>query len=551
METLDVRFETPIASHNYFISCLTSYFSFLFFTFFLIAQSAFAQDFGRAQSSDTIALRYSKKITEEDLSRYLHVLASDSLEGRETGKEGQRKAARYIAAHFDSLGIPPCNHGIYFQDFALNTKSIVAHNIQINRNNLLYMKDYYYLSGNKDTSLTIDKIQFAGYGIEDEKYNDFENIKETTTDIIYFEGEPVDKKGTSKITGSKTLSGWSTDWRKKADAIRKRNPEVVFVITANLDKIIDSLNYSGKTAADFRSRPNSPSPIIIYITHDALIQFLPAEALDALEKAKRKIDKKGKPQSFVLNINADIHILYNTDALKGKNVLGYIEGTDLKNELLVISAHNDHLGKKDSVIYHGADDDGSGTSALMELAKTFALAKKEGHGPRRSILFLSFGGEEKGLLGSLWYTDHPVFPLANTITDLNIDMIGRIDEKHKDSANYVYIIGSDKLSTTLHKINEENNTEYSHLALDYMYNRPDDTNHFYYRSDHYNFAKHGIPIIFYFNGVHADYHKPTDTVDKINFFMMMWRTKLVFFTAWQLANMDKRPAVDVKKDFEK
>ena len=129
-------------------------------------------------------------------------------------------------------------------------------------------------------------------------------------------------------------------------------------------------------------------------------------------------------------------------------------------------------------------------------------------------------------------------------------MVGRIDEKHKDSANYVYIIGSDKLSSTLHKLNEQNNSMYTHLALDYTFNRPQDPNHFYYRSDHYNFAKHNIPIIFYFNGVHADYHKPSDTVDKINFFMMMWRTKLVFFTAWQLANMDKRPAVDAKNDFE-
>jgi hypothetical protein len=517
--------------------------SYLFLGFLFFVQPAFSQD--------TVALRYSKKITEDDLSRYLHVLASDSLEGRETGKEGQRKGARYIADHFASFGLAPCNHGIYFQDIALNVKSTVGLNIQINRYNLLYMKDYYYLSGNKDTSLTIDKIRFAGYGIEDKEYNDFEDIKETTNYILCFEGEPLNRKGESRITKTKAPSAWSTDWKKKANTIIKRNPSVVFVITSSLDKIIDSLNYSGKNASDFNINPQNPAPVIIYITYNALKEHLPPDAMSLLEKAKKKIDKKGKPQSFVLNMNADVHILSNTDALKGKNVIGFIEGTDLKNEVLVISAHNDHLGKKDSLIYHGADDDGSGTSGLMELAKTFSIAKKEGHGPRRSILFLSVAGEEKGLLGSSWYTDHPVFPLQNTIVDLNIDMIGRIDEKHKDSANYIYIIGSDKLSTTLHKINEQNNTAYTHLALDYTFNRPEDPNRFYFRSDHYNFAKHKIPVIFYFNGVHADYHKPTDTVDKINFFMMMWRTKLVFFTAWQLANMDKRPAVDVKNDFEK
>ena len=509
-----------------------------------IVQTAFSQE-------DTVALRYSKKITEDDLSQYLHVLASDSLEGRETGKEGQRKAARYIAAHFASLGVQPCNHGVYFQDIALNTKSIVGRNIQINRANLLYMKDYYYLPGNKDTALTIDKIQFAGYGIEDKEYDDLVDLKGQTDYLICFEGEPVNKKGLSKITGTKELSTWSMDWKKKALVISKRKPAVVFIITNNLDKIIDLLNYSGETANDFNASKETPAPAFVFITYDALKQNLSPDEFEALAKAKKKIDKKGKPQNFVLNINAEVHVLSNTDALKGKNVLGYIEGTDLKSEVLVISAHNDHLGKKDSVIYHGADDDGSGTSAVMELAKAFSIAKKEGHGPRRSILFLSVGGEEKGLLGSLWYTDHPVFPLENTIADLNIDMVGRIDEKHKDSANYVYIIGSDKLSSTLDKINKENNSTYTHLALDYMFNRPDDANHFYYRSDHYNFAKHKVPIIFYFNGVHADYHKPSDTVDKINFFMMMWRTKLVFFTAWKLANMDKRPAVDSKNDFEK
>ena len=182
---------------------------------------------------------------------------------------------------------------------------------------------------------------------------------------------------------------------------------------------------------------------------------------------------------------------------------------------------------------------------MLELAQAFATAKAEGHGPRRSILFMTVSGEEKGLFGSEYYTDHPVFPLENTIADLNIDMIGRIDPQHQQDSAYVYIIGSDRLSTELHEINEAANARYTQLDLDYTYNAADDPNRFYYRSDHYNFAKHGVPIIFYFNGTHADYHKPTDTVDKINFDLLRDRTRLVFYTAWELVNQDKRIEVDV------
>ena len=149
-------------------------------------------------------------------------------------------------------------------------------------------------------------------------------------------------------------------------------------------------------------------------------------------------------------------------------------------------------------------------------------------------------GEEKGLLGSKYYTENPVYPLENTVADLNIDMIGRLDEKHADNPNYVYLIGSDKLSNELHRISEEANSTYTNLELDYTYNDPNDPNRFYYRSDHYNFAKKNIPIIFYFNGTHEDYHKATDTVDKIDFEKMEKITRLVFYTCWELVNREER-----------
>lgn len=227
-----------------------------------------------------------------------------------------------------------------------------------------------------------------------------------------------------------------------------------------------------------------------------------------------------------------------------ENVVAFIKGTEKPDEVIVISAHLDHEGIKNGEIYNGADDDGSGTVAILEIAEAFQMAAKAGKGPKRSILFLHVTGEEKGLLGSKYYTENPIFPLANTVCDLNIDMIGRIDDRHKADPNYVYLIGSDKLSTELHNISEEINSKYMNINLDYKYNDENDPNRFYYRSDHYNFAKHNIPIIFYFNGTHADYHKPTDTPDKINYELLENRTRLVFHTAWEVANRENRIIAD-------
>lgn len=228
-----------------------------------------------------------------------------------------------------------------------------------------------------------------------------------------------------------------------------------------------------------------------------------------------------------------------------ENVVAFIEGSEKPEEIVVISAHLDHEGVKNGKVYNGADDDGSGTVAMLEIAEAFQLAVKAGKGPKRSILFLHVTGEEKGLLGSKYYTDvEPIFPLENTVCDLNIDMIGRTDSRHKADPNYVYLIGSDKLSTELHTISEAMNKKYTNINLDYKYNDENDPNRFYYRSDHYNFVKNNVPIIFYFNGTHVDYHKPTDTPDKINYELLENRTKLVFHTAWEVANKETRIIAD-------
>ena len=286
-----------------------------------------------------------------------------------------------------------------------------------------------------------------------------------------------------------------------------------------------------------------------------LIYVSEAMANDMLSFGKTKISKVSKEladqniispnlKKFSLSMDTNIEVS-NPSA---ENVAGFLEGTDKKDELLIITAHYDHIGvNQDGRINNGADDDASGTTAVLELAEAFTKAAAEGYRPSRSILFMTVSGEEKGLLGSEYYTDHPMYPLENTVVNLNIDMIGRVGKEYQgsaDSLNYVYLIGADKLSTELHELSEKANETYTQMVLDYKYNDEDDPNRFYYRSDHYNFAKNNIPVIFYFNGVHEDYHRPGDTPDKIRLGKLAKTAQLVFSTAWEIANRENRLFVD-------
>jgi hypothetical protein len=249
--------------------------------------------------------------------------------------------------------------------------------------------------------------------------------------------------------------------------------------------------------------------------------------------------------SYYQKVPSEAMKKYGETLPDSENIMAYIEGSEKPNEVIVISGHYDHVGMKKGEVYNGADDDGSGTVAVMEIAQAFQEAKKKGYGPKRSILFLHVTGEEHGLFGSEYYSDHPVFPLANTVADLNIDMIGRDDPENRGK-QYVYVIGSEMLSTELKKINEEANKKSVNLELNYKYDDPKDPQRLYYRSDHYNFAKHNIPVAFFFDGIHEDYHKPTDTPDKIDYPLLQKRTQLVFTTAWELANRPERIVVDGK-----
>lgn len=521
---------------------------------FFCSSFAFAALKADAQPGpDTLAQRYGNTITAGDLSRHLHIIASDEYEGRETGKKGQKMTAQYLASQFKNMGLPPVFDS-YFQEFPLKIQYPEGVNFILNGKEYEFLKDFYFMRGFEDTTFQTSEIVFAGYGIDDEKYTDYpkKNSPDLNGKVVMFiQGEPCNEKtGISLISGNQKPSAWSTNWRLKLEKAKEKGAAAALIIAPDILKNMETMRHFIEMPSMKLEDDKEPARYVLpnFTLSKEMADLILASGNTNTGELQKKINKKKKTKSLVLKAGIFIGMERKTEKLTSENVIGFIEGYDHKEEILVITAHYDHLGKDDTAVYNGADDDGSGTVALLELAEAFSKAKKEGNGPRRSILIMPVAGEEKGLLGSQFYTDHPLFPLEKTIANLNIDMIGRLDEKHTDNPDYVYLIGSDKLSADLHRISEKANETYTRLELDYTFNDPADKNRFYYRSDHYNFAKNNIPVIFYFNGVHEDYHKPTDEVSKINFQKMEKITRLVFFTAWDLANRNERIKTDVKKE---
>ncbi|MCB9186625.1 MAG: M28 family peptidase [Flavobacteriales bacterium] len=500
---------------------------------------------------DAKQLKYAETITASDLRERLQVLASDEFEGRETGQPGQKKAAEYIQAQLQSFGIPPIDKiGGYLQEFKLQLTYPDTVRLIVGNDTLRFLKDMYYFPGFGDMLIQTENLLYLGYGIDDARYSDYKDVSVKGRVLMISGGEPVSKNGISYITGTDEKSSWTVDWEKKIELATERGAKALLVIDDNFStSVMQFGRYIKRPEIQIGERPKESNGIpLIYINTKMATRIFSGAGVKGGHKAlEKKTAKQGKPYSVELNVPVTINVKKNRGELTSENVLGFIEGTEKPDEIVVISAHYDHLGKKGERIYNGADDDGSGTTTVLELAEAFARAKGNGDGPKRSILFMTVSGEEKGLLGSEFYTDHPVFPLENTVADLNVDMIGRIDKEHEPDSNYVYIIGSDKLSTELHQLNESVNKAYTGLELDYTYNDENDPNRFYYRSDHYNFAKNQIPVIFYFTGVHEDYHQPSDTVEKIMFQKMEKIAKLVFHTAWEIANRETRLKVDVEQ----
>ena len=445
---------------------------------------------------DEIAMRYAETISAEDLKEDLLIIASDSFAGRETGTAGQRMAAAYIANHFKQSGLKVQQQKFDIVKSKTDTSFVIAAGARYE-----FMEDFYFFPGAPDYTANFTEVVFLGYGIDDSLYSDYKGVDVAGKAIVILNGEPIMRDDNFLLTKSTQPSEWSTKFNKKIAYAESKGVAAVFILDPDAKKNMKNYKFyltreSTKLAADTKEK-DSFMPAL-YVSEKMAEDLLMGE-IKKFEKIAKKIGRKKKPiNKTVANNNVDISLSNAVERARSTNVLGYLPGSDLKEEVVVITAHYDHIGIVDGEINNGADDDGSGTVTVLELAEAFAQAKTNGHGPRRSILFMCVSGEEKGLLGSKYYTDNPIYPLENTICNLNIDMVGRVDDKHKKNPDYVYLIGSDKLSTELHALSEEANTTYTQIELDYTYNEPGDPNRFYYRSDHYNFAKNNIPVIFYF-----------------------------------------------------
>ncbi len=470
------------------------------------------------------SVKYASTITAQDMRSKLSVLASDDFQGRETGTEGQKKAAEFLAKFYTDLGLTGPVNGSYYQKFNL------------------YQTDWtdVYIKTKKGTQKNGETFVFRGNG-DMQKEAKVATVFAGAGDAKDFAGRDLTGKGVIIIPEGNNAN--DAVGRAKAAGAR-----IVFIASTDDAGFNTRLPRLARFFLKGRMRVeedrNAEENMLFYITK--------AMSADLMNSSTAKLDAAmaNGTSSSIKEKSVRLMVKKKVNEVATENMMAYLEGTDLKNEVIVISSHYDHIGQNadGTVINNGADDDGSGTTGVMEIAEAFKQAADEGNRPRRSILFLNVTGEEKGLLGSNYYASNPVFPLENTVNNLNIDMIGRVDPDHEKDPNYVYVIGSEKLSSHLKVISEYANITYTGINLDYKYDDPNDTNRFYYRSDHYNFAKHGIPIIFYFNGTHADYHRPTDTIDKIEFELMAKRAQLVFHTAWLLANRDKRTPVDTKDD---
>ena len=511
---------------------------------------------------------YAALIRPADLRAHLTVVASDAFRGRETGQPGQKLAAEYLVKQFAEIGLQgPVAGGDnpYLQHFQLARSTYAPGGyLKIGAQRYDYLSDWFSYGPMPSPFPTETASQpvFAGFGVEQGAYSDYAGLDVQGRDVVVIMGEPQDERGRKLLQPlGRKADYWDSGLRKAALA-KAHGARSVFLMTfapteafrkqtaelgESLREPAFSLPDPGPEIIDTVAE-NIPTGIGVYFASQDLGLALAGTTLNGLLDYMRTLGRAGRPVPAGFQApKATVFLPQTQQPLTTENVLGFLEGSDKKDEVLVVSAHYDHLGVKHDTIYNGADDDGSGTVGVLALAKAFAQAKKDGNGPRRSILFVLMTGEEEGLFGSEYYTAHPVLPLASTIADLNIDMVGRSDRKHSAKRHFVCIVGSDKLSSELHAINEAANRAYTHLELDYRYNVPDEPEHIYYRSDHYNFARRKIPVIFYTTGEHADYHRATDDVEKIEFDKLAERAQLVFHTAWVLANREQRIVVDSNK----
>ena len=490
------------------------------------------------------AATYAGQITGKNLQKHLSIIASAEMEGRETGTEGQRKAAAYIEAQFKAMGLQsvPALNG-YQQFYPLYQDSLLTTSLTAGGKDAIFGTDFIApLNANETGKFKAKKLIFIGYGIDDKLYSDYTNADVKGKVVVFMLGEPK-KDGKFLISGTTRGSEWSFPGiSKKLATAAAKGAVGALVINPQQESFNQRAVDNSKKTGVYFPRANDAKMINYALLSHAFARTIlgndfAIDTIIATAKRGEILKINGFEKKYKTSFSFDKY----RNTINASNVVGIIEGTDKKDEYIFLTGHYDHLGMRNGKIYYGADDDGSGTVAVINMAEAFMKAAKEGYRPRRTIVFMTVSGEEKGLWGSEYYSDHPFYPLDKTSVNLNTDMVGRIDTERKtaDSLNYVYVIGHDKLSSELPIINEGVNNKYTQLVLDYKFDDPADPNRIYFRSDHYNFARKGVPILFFYDGMlKSDYHQPGDTVDKIYWDLYEKRVRMIFHTAWEMANRD-------------
>jgi hypothetical protein len=511
-------------------------------------------------------------ITIEELETHMTYLASDELEGRATGEPGLDLAAKYLAEQAASIGLKPIDENKdYYQEYTLVNKvqDQTASSISITRDNessVVVKKPLYWLNPLSDTIDITGEVIFAGYGIYSAKdnYNSFEDINLKDKIVMVMSRGPMDPSNDTSLLQGRNWQNLNT-WRYKLTGLAMRTPKAVIMVMDPRSGFNSFEEYAGgmirylsssSTVKELGGQRRSMIPgittDILFIHRDAADEMLRASG-KTLSELQDNIDRTLEPSTFIIpQTRVNIYTRFNREEKPVPNVAGLIEGSDpeMRKEAIVFTAHFDHLGVRRGEVHNGADDNASGTAALIEIGEAFVKQQKN---LKRSVLILWLSGEEIGLFGSKFYTDYPLIPLDQTIANINLDMIGAVRTSRDTGFIYrekVSVLGMDTISvigghqsTELLDIHKKS-TKKMGMASDFSMNSPDHPYRYYYRSDHYNFAKNDIPVLFYSTGVHVDYHKPTDNYERINFTKLKKATELAFLVGYKLATQPERIKVD-------
>jgi len=483
-----------------------------------------------------------QKLSKDSMLLDMSRLTSREFAGRGTGHEGYTRAAEMVAGKLSELGFEPFEQqdrppdqnqyhlSVPYKGERLNDASFTVGSATYRLG-----KDFYPGSSLPKTDVHFDELVFVGFGQNTPHYSDLDGAQIKGKWVIAMPG------------GIDSLGKWQpTELRLQYRMLSQKGAAGVILVNPNFGKEVEGVlerfkkeRISLAEVTDENGETGRPQIPLIVMSPKAAKKIFKQMRVKAKKERKNRIKaQKGVP--VVAKINGSMQIDQYVRLFDAPNVMGYIRGEEQSEQFVLLSAHLDHLGEHDGEIYYGADDNGSGSAALLSIAREISRWSQEGIRPRRSIAIVWFSGEENGLLGSKWLANHAPMASDMITTNINVDMIGRSDSRHKAGQKYIYVIGADRISQDLHDVGEKVNEQCCKLELDYAYNDPKDPNRYYYRSDHYNFAKLGIPSVFFFSGVHEDYHRPTDTMDKIDFDRMLYLTEYILYTGWELANRYER-----------